>query len=198
MKDPVQQHPASAHGAQPSPRGRVLAAILAILVVGLAIGLLVGGRLSLSGARFGLASGPARLALGEPAPDFALAALDGGVMQLGALRGRPVVLNFWATWCAPCRIEMPEIARVHAQFRDQNLSVISIDLQEDPKIVRAAVTRGRFPWTFVVDPDGAVARSYQISSLPSTVFIDRAGIVREVFVGAMTREMLEQKVQALP
>ena len=175
-----------------------MAIALAILAVGLALWFVASSGAHLRGALAGSTGGTARLAIGAPAPDFVLTDLDGGVVQLGALRGRPVVLNFWATWCAPCRIEMPEIARVHAQFRDQNLAVIGIDLQEEPETVRAAVARGQFPWTFAVDPDGAVARTYQITSLPSTVFIDRAGIVRAVFVGATTQELLAQKVEALP
>src|SRR5262249_54029600 len=153
-----------------------------ILVGGARIALLAQGT-----AGRGAGSGAA-LALGTPAPHFTLADLDGGAIHLSAVRGRLVLVKFLATRFPPCRIEMPEIARVHEQLRDQDVAVIGIDLQEDAETVRASVARGKFAWTFAIDPDGAVARAYQITLMPSSVFIDRQGIVREVFVGALTRD----------
>jgi len=115
---------------------------------------------------------------GAPAPDFALATPDGKQhLSLASLRGKVVLLNFWATWCPPCREEMPSIERLHQEFRNQGLAVVAVDLQESPKQVARFMRDFRLNFPAVLDAEGKVAAQYQVRALPATFLVDRAGRV---------------------
>lgn len=136
-------------------------------------------------------TGPAPQA-GFPAPGFALESLSGDSVILGELRGVPVVLNFWATWCPPCRAEMRTIERVYQEYRASGLVILAVNAtyQDDP--VRAAEFPADFGLTYpiLMDRTGALAAMYQVRSLPTTFFIDRRGIIREIVVGGPMAEAL--------
>ena len=141
----------------------------------------------------GCEGSPAPL-VGRPAPDFALNDLDGNPVNLRDLRGKVVVLNFWATWCPPCRAEMPEIEAIHQQYKDKGVTVIGIDIRETVAEVRDFIEDGGLSWTFVIDRTGAVAAGYAVSAIPTSFFIDAAGIVRAIEVGAMTKGGMESRL----
>ena len=130
----------------------------------------------------------------NPAPALALAQLDGGTLDLVALRGRPVVVNFWATWCRPCRDEMPLLAarwRAHQSVGLEVLAVNSTD-QERGKDVRRFVERLALPFPILLDKRGQMRERYALTTLPTTVFVDSAGVVRAVHSGALSPEQLDQ------
>jgi thiol-disulfide isomerase/thioredoxin len=137
---------------------------------------------------------------GEPAPDFALPSYDGPVVRLSDFRGRIVLVNFWATWCGPCRAEMPEIEAVYREHKD-DLVVLAVnverfDAEETRRLVRDF--RDELGLTFPIlfdTPNGEVFKQYRLRGLPDTFFIDRDGIVREVSYGQMSREMLLKKLE---
>lgn len=135
---------------------------------------------------------------GRAAPDFSLATSDGTTYNLNDLRGQPVIVNFWATWCPPCLEEMPALQEVYDAYRDEGLIVLAIN-QDEPadRIDRFAQEHGlTFP--LLLDPDYNVTDRYQVGLLPSTFFIDRLGVVHEViFGGPLTRASLESRVTAL-
>ena len=111
-----------------------------------------------------------------PAADFDLPTADGkGSLSLVGLRGKVVVLNFWATWCPPCREEMPSMERLHQEFRAQGLEVVAVDVQESPKQAARFLRDFRLTFPAPLDADGKVAARYQVRALPSTFLIDRAG-----------------------
>jgi thiol-disulfide isomerase/thioredoxin len=120
--------------------------------------------------------------IGAPAPDFDWNAADGKVVRLSDLRAKAVVINFWATWCQPCRQEMPALNRVASSSQD--VIFLEVDLQEAGDKVRPffdelALDR----LTPLVDPDGATARRYGVLSVPSTFFVDGQGIIRHLEIG---------------
>ncbi len=125
------------------------------------------------------------------APDFTLEDLDGNAVSLSDFRGRVVFINFWTTWCPPCRIEMPEIESLYQQYREQGVIVLGIDLQEDGDVVRSFVEEGGYTFTFLLDTPGEVGYAYRVQAIPSSIFIDTEGIIRSMVVGAMTREAME-------
>jgi peroxiredoxin len=135
---------------------------------------------------------------GRVAPDFRLEQLGGGDLRLSDLRGRPVVLNFWATWCTPCRTEMPEFVRLDQSAGTDGPRVVAVDLQEAVGPVQAFVDEFgmRFPTLF--DRSGAVARAYRVNQLPVTVIIDREGIVRATRYGPVTPEYLAEELARIP
>lgn len=147
-----------------------------VLVVILVLGLL---GVSCSG------SAPAP-AVGKSAPDFQLASLDGQTMALSDFRGRPVLINFWASWCGPCRYEMPFLQRLHEdkEWADKGLVILAIDIGEDPETVREFVANYRLSFTVLLDTEQEVALAYNVRGIPTTFLIDEDGIIRDIKMGA--------------
>lgn len=117
------------------------------------------------------------------APDFTLPSLGGENVRLHEQRGRVVMINFWASWCGPCREEMPHLSRLYEKYRASGFTVLAINIDEDPgKAARLAQQLGmRFP--VLLDTGKQVSRTYDLSAMPSTVLVDRDGRVRYVHRG---------------
>src|SRR5262245_11234206 len=126
----------------------------------------------------------------RPAPDFTLMSLDDTQVTLSQLKGQVELINIWATWCPPCRAEMPAIETVYEQYHNQGFSVLAVNLQEDPRSVAAFMQQYRLAFPALLDLDGAVSRTYQASSLPSSFFVDRKGVIRAVYRGPMPRSVI--------
>ena len=124
--------------------------------------------------------------LDEPAPEFTLPDTEGQTHQLRDYRGQVVVLNFWATWCPPCREEMPAMERLHAQVAGTGIAVVAINVGEDEDTIFRFT--GDYPVTFplLMDREGTIVEEYPVIGLPTTYIIDPAGIIRHRAVG--TRE----------
>lgn len=120
----------------------------------------------------------------EPeAPDFALRTPDGRTLTLSTFRGRIVLLNFWATWCAPCRVEMPSMERLHQDFKDVGLVILAVDLDESPKLVAKFTQDFRLTFPALLDTGSRVASRYEVRGLPTTILIDRRGRVVGTAIG---------------
>lgn len=134
---------------------------------------------------------------GHPAPDFTLTTLSGETLTLSDLRGTPVVLNFWATWCGPCRSEMPAFEAVSEAYAGQ-VVFVGVNVAETPDAVQDFVDNVvGVTYPLPLDPDHAVADSYRVRAFPSTFFIDANGVVHETIFGAINRPTLEAKLAAL-
>lgn len=118
--------------------------------------------------------------IGRPAPDFALRSSDGANVRLSEHLGEVVVLNFWATWCGPCRQEMPLLDQIYTRYRLAGLTLFSVNIDETraPALEMADALRVSYPVLF--DADKQVSKSYQVDAMPVTVLIDREGVVRYV------------------
>ena len=135
---------------------------------------------------------------GFAAPDFTLQTPDGQTLSLSDLRGQAVLLNFWATWCPPCRAEMPAIQQVYQKYRDRGFTVLAVDVQETDAQVAAFVQEQGLTFPILMDRDGAVSAAYQVKAMPSTFFIDRDGIIRQVTLGGpMAAAFIESQVTRL-
>jgi peroxiredoxin len=132
-----------------------------------------------------------RLAVGSTAPGFILQDLDGNNVSLEDFRGKDVLLNFWATWCGPCRIEMPLFERTYNEHRDHGLIVVGINFDEPEQTV--INFREEFGLTFpiLLDPGADVQRLYQILGYPSSIWIDREGNIRKIHIGILLESQLE-------
>jgi peroxiredoxin len=120
---------------------------------------------------------------GNLAPDFLLEGLDGGDVQLSKLRGQAVVINFWATWCYPCRQEMPNLVKAYGQYRGQGLVIIGVNLQEGKSIIEPFARDFGINYPVAIDRTGSVGNEYRVLGLPTTYFVDRNGVVKSVFTG---------------
>jgi cytochrome c biogenesis protein CcmG/thiol:disulfide interchange protein DsbE len=139
------------------------------------------------------------------APDFELETFDHEIFKLSDLRGKPVLINFWASWCPPCRSEMPAIQKVYDEYRDQGFEVLAVNSTHQDNlgdaITFAQVRRLTFP--ILLDRDGSINYLYEIRSLPTSFFIDKNGIIQDVVIGgpmaeALLRIRAEQLFAAAP
>ncbi len=137
---------------------------------------------------------------GFTAPDFTLDLLGGGEVTLSELRGNPVVLNIWATWCGPCREEMPAIEKVYRSYKELGLTVIGLNLtsQDSEQAVSDFVQELELTFPIALDRDGSVGNRYQLMGLPTTYFIDNQGVIQSVVVGGpMSETLIQSKVETL-
>jgi cytochrome c biogenesis protein CcmG/thiol:disulfide interchange protein DsbE len=136
--------------------------------------------------------------VGFAAPDFTLETQDGGTISLADLRGQVVLVNFWATWCPPCRAEMPDIQQVYDRYREQGFTVLAVNQQEGGAQVAPFVDQMGLTFPILMDRDGSVSARYRVNGLPSTFFVDRAGIVQNVTLGGpMSAAFVESQVTSL-
>lgn len=117
------------------------------------------------------------------APEFSLATPDGKTIRLAHLRGQVVFLNFWATWCPPCRVEMPSMEQLHREFKDQGLAVLAVDIRESPTQVARFMKEFRLSFPALLDTDGEVASRYRVQGIPATALIDHSGRIVGAVVG---------------
>ena len=137
---------------------------------------------------------------GFVAPNFTLDLLDDGQLTLSELQGHPVVLNLWASWCLPCRSEMPSIEKAYQHYKDTGLIVVGLNMtsQDSESDARAFVQELGLTFPIVLDRDGSVQTRYQLLGLPSTYFIDQKGIIRSIVVGGpMIETVIQSNVEDL-
>lgn len=139
--------------------------------------------------------------VGRPAPDFSLPLISGGTLSLHSLRGKPVLLNFWASWCAPCREEMPLLVRLHKTYGPRGVRFVGIDTEDLVADARKFIARYHVDYTIARAADERLMDAYAIPGLPTTVFIAPdgtvAGKVVGGFVGAEGRRQLVGRLDRL-
>ena len=136
-------------------------------------------------------------AIGKVAPDFSVADLDGNPIRLADLRGRPVIVNFWASWCGPCVEEFPLLNEAAQRHADDGLVVIGIVWADRTAAARDFMVRNGATWAAAMDPGEQVARDYGILGPPETYFIGRDGIIRGRHIGQITAASLDAKIAAI-
>jgi peroxiredoxin len=135
---------------------------------------------------------------GFAAPNFALASTMAETFTLANLKGKVVLVNFWATWCPPCRAEMPAIDAAYRANKDAGFVVLAVDQMESAEVVNAFGAKYNLSFPLLLDRDGAINRQYLVSALPTSFFIDRRGVIRDMMIGgSMSREFIEGKVKTL-
>ena len=131
------------------------------------------------------------------APDFTLAKVNGsGSVHLDDLRGKVVLVNFWATWCGPCQEEMPDLVSLARDYEAKGLVVVGVAVQSPPDDVSGAVTRFGIPYD-IVEGTESVAQKWAVQGIPRTYIIDKEGIIRTTYVGSETRSTFEYDVVKL-
>ena len=130
------------------------------------------------------ADGPA--VEGKPAPDFTLSDLSGKQVQLSSLKGKVVLVNFWATWCPPCREEIPSMVKLNQMMQGKNFQMLAVSIDERGKeAVQEFFSQAGVTLPALLDTDGSVARRYGTTGVPETFIVDTKGVVRKKVVGAV-------------
>jgi len=135
---------------------------------------------------------------GHPAPDFTLTNTEGQAVSLSDFRGQPVIINFWATWCGPCRIEMPHLQEAFAENKG-DVVVLGVNLTErdDPDAVPGFLEEFGLTFPVVFDEKGNVAKTYNVFGQPASVFVNPNGVVHEVFYGPINKNYIDTKITEL-
>jgi len=176
--------------------------VIIILGVGLLGGLVCGFVLFAASAGLGVAwvqsmiqfSGAAP-AVGDPAPDFDLQNLEGENIHLSDLRGRPVLINFWATWCGPCQQEMPIFQHYSQEYPE--LQIIAVNGGESQPTVQKYADKWGLTFPILLDPTSEVNRTYQANALPTSYFLDEYGYVKIVHIGSMSDRQMRNYLQQI-
>jgi len=135
--------------------------------------------------------------VGEPAPDFTLSDLDGRAVSLSALKGRPVLLYFWATWCHYCTEALPELMALQAKEQESGLQVLAINILEGREKVAAYAAEHKLTLPVLLDQQAAVSQAYLIRATPTYLLIDRNGLLADVIIGTPRKGALEGRLADL-
>jgi peroxiredoxin len=172
------------------------------LLVGAGLAIFIYFALDLSNDDAGLAdelpgvSLPESAAVGAPAPDFELNNLENEPVRLSDLRGKIVVINFWATWCEPCKVEMPFLEKLHSSSQKQ-LEILAVNFDEPSQQVQQFAEEYQLSFPILLDPGGNVQNLYRVRGYPTTFILDEEGIVRFHHIGLITEGQLDQYLSEL-
>ena len=169
----------------------------ALLIVGLflvvwGISMMMGGNDNGGGAE---AANTAPV-VGSYAPNFTAKTLDGKNITLRDYRGKPLLLNFWATWCPPCRAEMPLLQQYYSKHQN-DYNMLAVNAAEPPAQVQAFIQQQGFTFTVVLDPQQAIVSKYRIQGFPTTFFIDADGVIRYMHVGMLDEATLQAGLKSI-
>jgi len=168
------------------PKGKVTSTIVGLAVVAFLLLL-----------SYGLLSGPESGPLNEgPAPDFSLQLFDGGQLSLANLRNQVVVVNFWGSWCTPCREEAPVLEKVWQEYQGQGVTFIGIAYKDTEGKARAFLDEFGLTYPNALDPGNRVARSYRVQGVPETFFI-KDGEIADLYIGPLTEDQLVTRIEKL-
>lgn len=134
---------------------------------------------------------------GRLAPDFALTDLQGNTVHLSDFKGKKVLVNFWATWCPPCRVEMPHMQKFYEDYQSKDVVILGVNLtptEKNPDNVQAFVKEQQLTFPIVLDKEGDVMQTYQVVAYPTTFLLDSDGVIREKFQGAINYDIMKEAV----
>jgi len=137
---------------------------------------------------------------GNRAYDFALLDREGNEITLSSLQGKVVFLNFWASWCGPCKAEMPHIQKVYEEYKEKDVVILAVNITASEKNgiegVNSFLEENKFTFPVLYDKDGAVATEYKVTSIPKTYIINKDGIIVNSIVGALSEERIKEQLEA--
>lgn len=135
-----------------------------------------------------------QLEVGDFAPNFQVQTHDGKALKLSDYRGKVILLNFWATWCGPCRTEMPDIQKVYDTWKPRGLEVIAMNIAETPISVSNFTEQLKLTFLIGLDTDKTVTKTYKVGPIPTSFFIDKNGKIVKIYQGQMNSQIIEQGI----
>ncbi len=135
--------------------------------------------------------------MGDPVPDIVATSLDGQPIRLSDLRGRPVLVNFWASWCGPCRDEMPLLRDEVAKHASEGFAIVGVVYKDTADPAREFARSFGTTWPSALDPDGSIAKAYRMVAPPQSYFIDRAGVLRSIQIGELQQSDFDNQYAAI-
>ncbi|HOG48157.1 MAG TPA: TlpA disulfide reductase family protein [Anaerolineae bacterium] len=134
---------------------------------------------------------------GQEAPDFSFQTTDGKTVRLSDYRGKVVLVNLWATWCGPCRMEVPDLVAAYNRYAPRGFTVLAVNQGEERDLVAAFAGQFGIEFPVLLDQDGRIRTNYPYRGIPTSFIVDRNGIVREIWMGNISEEAIKQLVEPL-
>ncbi len=137
---------------------------------------------------------------GQLAPDFSLTDLNGKQVSLADYAGKKVLVNFWATWCPPCRVEMPHMQKFYEDYEAKDVVILGVNLtptEKNRSVVQDFIQEQQLTFPIVLDQEGEVSQAYKVVAYPTTYFLDADGVIREKFQGAINYDVMEKVLQGM-
>lgn len=134
--------------------------------------------------------------IGSPVPDFELSDITRKKYKIQDLNGKPVVINFWATWCPPCKSELPLFQDLKAIHSD-DLEILAVNIQESKVTVASFIDKNKYNFPVLLDENGMVTDEFGVFAYPATFFIDKEGIIRSHYVGQLNKELLQKNLETI-
>lgn len=167
---------------------------------GLFLGLFLGALIILGSSFDRLFNVKEPPSIGKPVPDFELNNLDNQAVRLSSLRGKPVVINFWATWCGPCKDELPLFEKYQRSHGDK-FTILAVNALEEQQIVKNFVLERKFTFSVALDERGEIVNQYFVRGFPTTFFVDKDGILRGQIIGQLNEDLFRKnlnQIEGLP
>ena len=181
-----------------SVKWKILAAIITIASISLAVFSFAGTPDSPKAAAAGFTDGTGGLDVapsrGARAPDFTLINLAGEEVSLSDFRGQPIVINFWASWCGPCRLEMPAIQERYKKYKDDGLVILAVNFDEPVSVVKSFRDELDLTFTLLLDPGAIVQKLYRNRTYPTSFFVDVDDIIQWQHIGVMTERQIDENL----
>ena len=174
-----------------------LTAVVALVALALGVGLAIGRQGTAGAVGRPSAQRPPSVERDQLAPLFSLPSTTGETVALSSFEGQVVLVNFWATWCPPCRDEMPVIQATHEKYADRGFRVLAVNVQETPGQVEAYARELGLTFPLLLDQRGDVTQTYRVQNLPRSFFLDRAGRVVRIHPGELTPDTMERYLKEL-
>jgi thiol-disulfide isomerase/thioredoxin len=133
----------------------------------------------------------------KKAPSFSLKGVDGKTYSLKDVKGKPLVINFWASWCQPCHMEAPDLVKLSQQYKGIEIYAVNLAGSDTPRSAENFIKKYRLPFTVLLDQEDQVSDDYRVTALPTTFFINKEGYIVDQIIGYMGPELLEEKFQKL-
>jgi thiol-disulfide isomerase/thioredoxin len=170
-----------------------------LLIGGLFLGLFLGGLIfgnDHSSIKIGFDNPNPIPRIGSRFPGFTLPDIHGNSVDSETFHGKPLVINFWATWCAPCKLEMPLLADIHRNYKGK-LSLVAINFEENNQIASKFLLTNNFDLPVLLDESGTITNSFGVRAFPVTFFIDENGIIQFIYVGMMDEELIRENLMKI-
>ena len=174
-----------------------LTAVVVLVAIALGVGVMIGRQGTPGGAARASTQRPTSVERDQLAPLFALPNTTGETVALSSLEGQVVLVNFWATWCPPCRDEMPVIQVTHEKYASRGFRVLAVNVQETSAQVEAYARELGLTFPLLLDQRGDVTQTYRVQNLPRSFFLDRQGRVVRIHPGELTTDTMEKYLKEL-
>lgn len=185
------------HQKKVQQSNRLLVAALVLILGGLSVIIWMSMQTAVPTETTNTYGAPALAQQGGTVTDFTIGSLDNGQISLADYEGEVIIMNFWATWCPPCRAEMPGLNRFYETYKDEGLVVLAVNEEESAEQVRPFIEANAFTFPVLLDTEGGVAQQYSTRSFPTTFIIDREGVIQHVQTGEISEDELARIVLPL-